>query len=252
MAAPTLIAFSSANSGTTGTNSQASATLTWQTGDVLVCLAGNEGNGSHAWSAPTNTGSGLSWTPQQVHSTTGTDCGVAVWTAVATAGSSGIITANCPSSAAMAMGMGVYQFRAQGTDTISVGASQLVTGATSSPQTGAITMTKVDSSVCWAAGDWSAHAVESPSPAATTHGSGAPGPTASPFAQAFSTNYTLYLTELDDETSTGSQSFGYSGTSTGPYTIVVLEVVSTPAAAVVGPQPSFRAIPFMAPQGGIL
>ena len=74
--------------------------------------------------------------------------------------------------------------------------------------------------------DWAAVATVAFSPAATTHGSGAPGPTASPRPRRSARKFTYYLGELDDQTSAGAVSYGIGGTGTGPFTIVAIEAKS--------------------------
>lgn len=247
MASPTLIAFSAVKGQLLANATESTATLTWQTGDILVAVAGNEGVVSGMTiAAPTNTGSGIAWTTQQSY-TNGSDCCVGGWTAVATANSSGTVTTKNPSgSTNNNTFLGVYQFRAPSGSTIAVGTSGLGTGLTTSPQLKAITMTSVDSSVVWAAGDWSAATAETNADkigagstttgVATSHGTSAPGPTASPVdGPAVGTNYTPYIDEIDDQTSTGSISYGYSGSSTGPFSIVVIEITISGGAAAAPP-----------------
>jgi hypothetical protein len=124
----------------------------------------------------------------------------------------------------------VYVFPASA-GSFGIGVSGIATGLTTSPEVKAITMTGPDSAVVWGAADWSAAAAESPSPAATTHSTSSPGPSASPVAQVQTGRYTFYFSELDDQPSTGSQSYGYSGASAGPIAVVVQEITGGPPAA---------------------
>jgi hypothetical protein len=228
MPSPTPIAISTVVSPTNNTiTSYSSATLSWLTGDVFIVDAVNEGINAATWSI-SNTGTGLSWTTKQIHNTSGSDCGIVLYTATATANGSGVVTVT--QSLLQNMALGVYQWRAPSGFTIAVGATQLLTGLTTSPQRVTIPMTSPDSAVVWMGGDWSAAAVESPSPAASSHTATTPGPSVSPQSGAVSTRFTYFLSELDDQVATGSQSFGYTGSSTGPFSIVVAEVsISSPA-----------------------
>lgn len=233
MASPTLIAFSEKDTGVNGANvaSEATATLTWQTGDVLVAMAVDEGSNNAVTFSITNTGSGLAWTARQSHSSNN-DCTLYAWSAVATAGSSGTVTATHTNTSQMAIG--VYQFRAPTGFTIAVGASSLGTSLSGNLHV-ALAMSSADSAVVWSAGDWSAAAAETPSPAATSHTATTPGPSASPVAVPDGTHYTFYFDELDDETATGSQNFGYNGSSAGPFTVAAVEVKLTSTGGTVLP-----------------
>lgn len=234
MASPTLIAFAEADTGVNGANvgSKATATLTWQTGDRLVAIAGDEGANNAITFTISNTGSGLSWSVLQSHASNN-DCTLYAWTATATANSSGTVTATHTNSSQMAVG--VSQWRAPTGFTIAVGTSAIGTSLTTSPQRVSLVMSSADSAVMWAGFDWSAHAVETVSPAATSHTTTTPGPTAEPIATADGTHYTLYYDILDDQTSTGTQTYGYSGTSTGPFTIAAVEVKLTAVGGTVLP-----------------
>lgn len=218
--APTLVAFTQAEASTANGATLATGSVSWQTNDVVVVLAGTEGvaAGETAWSLPTSTGSGLTFSQQQAHSSTGSDGGAAGWTAVASASSSGTISVTCPRnpSGSENLIVGAYVFR--GSD--GVGNSAISTG---SARTVALTLTGADGAVAWIVVDWAAAAVQSFTPTATTHGSGSPGPTASPFTQLIGGTITFYIGELDDQTSAGSVNYGIGGSGTGPFTIIAIE-----------------------------
>jgi hypothetical protein len=234
VANPTLIAFSEHDSGAGSAASEASASLTWQTGDVLVAVAMNEGANNGLTFTISNTGSGLSWTVAQSHISS-SDTSLYAWTTTASAGSSGTVTATI--STANEMSMGVYQFRAPGGSTIGVGNSNIVSGKTTTQHVVGLLMTSADSSVVWAAADWSASALETVTPAATTHSNVSPGPSASPASGVQATHYTWYIEELDDQASTGTINYGTTATANGPVAIVAVEVtVSGGAAAFVSPR----------------
>lgn len=228
MAGPTLIAFSEADSGSVTQQTITSATLTWQTGDILVAAAIDEGGANGLTFTISNTGSGLSWTNRIAHASS-SDTTFYMWTAVATANSSGTVTAT-DSATAERITVGVTQWRAPTGTTIAVGNTHSATAQTTSPQVSALLMSSADSAVFWAGGDWSAGTVESGTPTPTTHGVSTPGPTASPFASVISTHYGFYYDQLDDEAATGTVNFGYSGSSAGPFAIGAVEIaISGPA-----------------------
>jgi hypothetical protein len=230
VANPTLVAFSETDSGTAQIANGAgetSGTLTWQTGDIIIaCAVGPGGAAGHTFNLPTNTGTGLgTWQQVQLHPA-GSDCELGIWSNVATASGSGTVTVtvNIASGTTVAS-MSAFQFRAPSGASIAVGTSGLATGVTASPQQKAITMSSVDSAVVWVGGDWSAAAVETSSPLGTTHTA---IPSTLPFGKISTGQNTVYYVDLDDETSTGSVSFGWSGSSAGPFTIGVVEIKLTP------------------------
>src|SRR5436309_715948 len=109
MAAPTLVAADIVTTTTGATN--VSASLTWQTADVVAIVAGNEGSAvGHSWSASVTTGTGLSFTQKQVNSSN-SDPGAACWTAVASAGSSGTSTVTQTGTTTDHSAAGFYIFR---------------------------------------------------------------------------------------------------------------------------------------------
>lgn len=226
MANATLVAFSEADSGASQVASQTSPTHTWQTGDVLVVGHLNEG-GAATLNTPTNTGSGLGpWTLAAKHENDASNGCAGIWTTTATANGSGTITVSQSSSLRLAIG--VWQLRAPSGYSISVGNSKLGFGLTGGGTvTVSLTLTSADSTICWLGVDWGATAIASASPASTVHSASSPGPTALPFGFNQGTAMTFYYDVLDDETSTGSASIGYSGVTAGQsnLTIIALEVI---------------------------
>jgi len=221
--APTLVAFAQAESAVnTGVN-VTTASISWQTNDVVVAFTGCEGGTSgETLNTPTTTGSGISFgAAKQQHDSTGSDASGGCWAAVATANSSGTFSGSYTHVGGTGRNtvIGVYVFRGSA----GIGNSA-VTATPSSTRTLSLTPIGADGSICWFVGDWNADAVQSFSPAATTHGSGAPGPTASPYSQQIAGLVTFYIGELDDQTSSGAVSYGIGGSGTGPFTIIALEV----------------------------
>lgn len=219
---PTLIAFSEHDSGATSVASEASATLTWQTGDVLVVFATNEGANNGLTFTIANTGSGLpAWTVLANHASS-SDTAMYAWATQATANGSGVVTVTI--STANEMAMSVYQYRAPSGTTIAVGHSAIATNKTTTQHVVALVMSSPDSSVAWCASDWSASAVETATPTSTTHSAASPGPSASPLTGLQATHYTFYFEELDDQTSTGTINYGTTATANGPVAIVAVEI----------------------------
>lgn len=216
MAAPTLVA---ASFGTAATGvSATSGSVSWQTSDVVVVIYGNEGL-SATFLTPTTTGSGLSFTVAGSVTGSGSQCGAGLATAVATANSSGTVTASINAGPSGNNFVGVYVFRgSQG-----VGNNAIST-TPSSTKTVSLTPTAADGAICWGVFDFFADATVAFTPTPTTHTSGSPGPSATPTSAQVAGHYTYYWGELDDQTSSGAVSYGVGGTGTGPFTIVALEV----------------------------
>lgn len=217
--APTLISYTE-TSWVGNVSSVTTASLSWDTGDVIVCLMASAGANTLSWSTPTTTGTGLTFTLAKGHNTTATDCGAAIYTAVAAATSSGTVTEAPTSSFTNHIGLGVYVARGSA----GVGSSALGTGT---GRTVSLAPTGADGMIVWGAFDWSASANQGYAPASpTTHSTSAPGPNASPHEAVDGTEYTFYVAELDDQTSAGAVSYGIggSGAAPGPLTIVACEV----------------------------
>jgi hypothetical protein len=230
---PTLIGFAQV-AGTTATVTTAS--LSWQTGDVIVVLAVNEGATSGAtFTTPTTTGSGLTFTQQQNH-TSASNCAAGGWTAVASATSSGTFTIGGISAGPNRTG-GAFVWRG------SAGVGNSVQAA-SATRTVNLTPVGADGAICWVVGDWAAATAVTASPTPTTHSSASPGPTALPIGTQVGTNYTYYFDDLDDQTSAGAVGYGVTGAGTGPFTIIVIEVKAAAGAAATIPDI------FMGPMGG--
>ena len=241
MAAPTLAAFAEVEAATASGVNVTTASVTWQSGDVVVALCGTEGGtGGETLVTPTTTGSGIAFgTAQQVHNSTGTDCGGGCWAAVASAGSSGTYSFNAThSSGNRNKLLGVYVVRGAG----GIGNSAINVSAT---RTVSLTPTAADGLICWIVLDWNADAAQTFTPTATTHTSGSPGPTASPVSVQSSPLFTYYIGDLDDQTSAGAVSYGINGTGTGPFVIIAIEAknaggapAALPHGVLVAPNPA--------------
>jgi len=217
VAAPTLVqaAFATTTTGNTATT----ASVSWQTDDVVVVIYGNAGAAPANMAAPTNTGSGLSWTVNQSIAAA-SNCGGALATAVATASSSGTVTAGSVAGPSEQNFTGVCVWRGS----LGVGNSA-GTAAPSSTKTVSLTPAGgADAAICWGVFDWNADAAQAETPTSTSHGSGAPGPSAMPQKTLVAGQYTYYWCALDDQTSAGAVNYGIGGSGAGPFTIVAVEV----------------------------
>lgn len=224
MAAPTLVAFAEIENSIAASTNLTTASVSWQTNDVIVLMACSEGNGETI-SAPTTTGSGVSFgAAQKSHNTSASDTNAVCYAAVASATSSGTYSIQQSGGGTKHMNIGVWIFRGSA----GIGNSASSTG---SSRTVSLTPTGVDGSICWIVGDWAAAATVVFSPTATTHSNVAPGPTASPVSVQASPSYTYYYAELDDQTSGAANSYGVGGAGTGPFTIIAIETKASAAAA---------------------
>lgn len=217
---PTLAAFAENAAGVASGAAVTTASVTWQAGDVVVLFAATEGGtGGETIGTPSTTGTGISFgAAQQIHESTGSDSGGACWAAVATAGSSGTFSiAPTHAGSTRYKLIAVYIFRGSA----GIGNSNLYTGT--APAGCALTPTGADGAVAWLCLDWATAAVQSLSPAATSHGAASPGPTASPVAVQQSPSFTYYVACLDDQTSASPVSYGIGGSGTGPFTTIAIE-----------------------------
>lgn len=229
MAAPSLVAVGFVESLVAASATEATGSLTWQSGDVILAVASSEGApGTETWVAPTTTGTGVTFTQKQVHAAS-SDPGAGCWSAVASAGSSGTFSVKNGNAAnSQALAFGVYIFRGSA----GVGNSNISTGTS---RTVSLTPTGADGAIVWVVGDWAAAAVQTATPTATSHTTAAPGPSASPQAALVSGRFTYYVEELDDQTSAGAVSYGITGTGTGPFTIIAVEAQASGGGAAAAP-----------------
>jgi len=217
---PTRISVTETADWITAGASRSIASLSWQIGDVLVAVCIGEGATTSTLGVPTNTGSGLSWASYQNHAAT-SDCAARISACVASAASSGVISVT-NSSATDHWGFAVYIYR----DSDGIGNSVEQDTTT---QTVALTPTAANGSIVWGVGDWSAEAAHT----------GTPTPTNTVEATADAGRYTAHVFDLTNQTSAGAVSYGVTGGgTTGPYTIVALEVKGI--AATVPSEPELR------------
>lgn len=220
MAAPTLVATAFVAGYVPAGSSQTTASIAWQTDDVVVAVALSEGASTEPnWAAPTTGGSGISFgAAQRLHASTGSEPGGAIYACIATQDSSGTFThGNVRAGSVNAQSIQVYVFRGS----LGIGNSNL-TFTTGTPRTTALTLTGADGAVVWGTADWSAGAVVSETPTASSHSAASPGPSAVPQEAQVGTNYTYYFEVLDDQPDTGSVGYGVTGNSN--YLAVAIEV----------------------------
>jgi len=210
LAAPTLISYTETSWTTTGL-SKSIASISWQSGDVLVALGGSEG--PDTLGAPTNTGSGLTWTSQKSNVAAST-CGTKLATAVASASSSGVISMSSNNSSDE-WGFAVWVWR--GSNGVGNSAEQHT-----STKTVALTPTGADSGIMWGVFDFAAN---------STLQTITPTPTNTRQRVNEGTHYTIYLADITDQVSAGAVSYGISGTGSGPFSILVMEVKSSGGAS---------------------
>jgi hypothetical protein len=84
-------------------------------------------------------------------------------------------------------------------------------------RTVALTPTQTNSAIMWGTFDFAAVATVAITPA----------PTNTRQSVLDSARYTLYVSDLTNQTSGGSTSYGVGGSGTGPFSIVVMEVKGT-------------------------
>lgn len=212
-AAPTLISYTESASWVTTGASKATASVSWQTNDVIAVLAAAEGF-SDVLTTPTATG--LTFTKQQ-DITNGTNTRCAAFVAAAVAGSTSSSTVTVTNSGGGFWGFGVWVWR--GSAGIGTSSQQATT-----TKTKAQTNTGANGGMIWGAFDFNADA-------AFTNGT--PTPTNTRQNAQSASHYTRGVFDLADQTSAGSVNYGFTGGgTTGPFSIVILEIKNDGGGAV--------------------
>jgi hypothetical protein len=204
--APTLISYTEVAWTTTGTPKSTAATVSWQTNDVIVVIAGAEDISTLG--VPTATGLTFVVQKQNNPGAAGT-CSSGVWAVVAGSAGTNQAVSQTLSSGVKHWGFGVWVWR--GSQGIGDSSEQHTATKTvnMTPAAGA------DAGVVWGAFDFSAGA----GPAAT------PTPTDTRQATVDGTKYSLVVADLTDQVSAGAVAYGLTVTgTTGPYSIVVMEI----------------------------
>jgi len=202
--APTIVATSSTTYNA-GASSKSSASFTWNINDTFVAACGSQA--PDTITVPTTTGSGLSFTSQLFNTAVNTS-GTRLSTAVATGASSGTISATNSSSATNDWGCTFWQVRG------STGIGAAPAESHTASLTVSMTPVGTHSTVLWAVFDFNAGAVQTITPT----------PTDTVQAAQIAGTYTVYVADQVD--STTATSWGISGTGTGPFSIVAIELKS--------------------------
>lgn len=202
---PTLISYTETSWVVTG-SPRSSASVSWQTGDVIVVIGGQEADIT-ALGNPTATG--LTFTTQKSNVAAGS-CGSMLATAVAGSTSSSAISMTGPNSV-QHWGFGVWVWRGS----TGIGNSSEQHTAT---KTVGLTPTQIHSSIMWGTFDFQPGAAQTITPT----------PTNTRQNVLDTGRYTIYVSDLGDQPSAGSTSYGITGgAGTGPFSIVVMEVKGT-------------------------
>lgn len=200
--APTLISYAEADWTTNGATSKATTlAVSWNSGDILVVVSGSETG--VAPDIPTATG--LTFTSQKSNAAANT-CGTRVSTAVAGSTSSSIITVTYANINDV-WGFAVWVWRGS----VGVGnSSEQHTTTHSVP----LTPAAVDSAIMWGTFDFNVGAL----------GTITPTPTNTRQRVVVTSRYTIYVSDLGDQPSAGSVSYGLTGSGGGPFSTVAVEI----------------------------
>jgi hypothetical protein len=206
---PTLVSYTE-TIWTAGAGTKTTASVSWQTGDIIVVIAGCEASNS-VISAVTATG--LTLTARAgPNSVIGTCYGVG-YTAVAASTSSAAFTAT-NSNTALHWGIAVWVWR--GSDGFDAACEQHT-----ATKTKALVHTDTHSAACVGTFDFQPGAAQTITPV----------PTNTRQRVLDGTAYTIYVSDLDDQASSGSVSYGITGgAGTGPFTIIGVAVLGTTSA----------------------
>lgn len=204
MAAPTLVSYTEVASWATGGATKATASVSWNSGDILVVIAGAENNAN---TLGTPTATGLTFTIKQSFAS-GTTCSSML--ATATAGSTSSATVNVAygtTGGSPHWGFGVWVWRS------STGEGNSIEQHTTT-KTKALTITSPNSAVMCGVFDFNADAA----------GSGTPAVTNSRQAAQDAGRYTRLVFDNIDYSTSGSLWGQTGGGTTGPFSIVAVEI----------------------------
>lgn len=221
--APTFVSFT-ATSWTISGSTKTTASISVQSGDILVAITAVEGyNATQITGDPTVSGGSLTWTRRQLVQVTDY-CQAAIWTATASSATSITVSGTKPSGdfSTTAFGFGVYVFR--GSD--GVGASNKTNVSSGAPSL-SLTTTADNSVVIAIDGDWSA--ADGSSRTWRTINSVAPT-SGNGYEKVYyrdSSLYTVYSAYWPDAGSAGSKTTGLSAPTGQKYAICALEVKGT-------------------------
>lgn len=198
---PTLISYTeTASWQTAGSPSKATASVSWQTGDVIVVLAASEAN--DALGLPTATG--LTFVSQKSNVVAST-CGTQLAAAVAASTSSGVITVT-NASTTNAWGFGVWVWRGSA----GIGNSAEIHTAAASVT---LTPTGADGGMVYGSFDFAAGVLRTI----------APTPTNTRQRVVDAGHFTIYVADLADQVSGAGVLYGLTAAA-GVTSTVVLEI----------------------------
>ncbi len=198
---PTIVSYTETAWNTT-TTPKSTASISWQTGDILVAIGGSDGG-----TIGLPTASGLTFSSQKSFAGGSSACGSQCATAVAGSSSSGAVSTTL-SSGLGDWGFGVFVVR--GSD----GVGSSVERHTSTKSVN-LTPLQADSAIFWGAFDFNEG----------TAGTIVPTPTHTRQNVDIAGNMRIYVADLADQASTGATAYGISGSSgTGPWSIVAIEI----------------------------
>lgn len=201
-AAPTLVSYTASADWTTGNTSKATASISWQTGDILVVIAAAE---SVTATPAVPTATGLTFSSVVTNSAAGT-CATRLSTATAASTSSSAVTTTM-SSGAPHWGFGVWVWRG------STGVGNSIEQHTPT-KTKALTLTGSNSAVIVGVFDFNADGA----------GSGTPAVTNTRQAAQDAGRYTQLVFDNVDYSTSGSSWGQTGGGTTGPFSIVGIEI----------------------------
>lgn len=221
-AAPTLVSYTETAAWNTAGASKATASISWQTNDILVFVGASESNDTIG--VPTATG--LTFASVILNITAST-CGTRVATATAASTSSSAVTATWTSggSGGTHWGFGVWVWRS------STGVGNNIEQHTAT-KTKALTLSGVNSAVMIGVFDFNAD----------TAGSGTPAVTNTRQAAQDAAHYTRLVFDNIDFSTSGSSWGQTGGGATGPFSIVGIEIKDTGGAAACTPTLSLMGV----------
>ena len=205
--APTLVNNGGLADGT-GISRSTSTTFTYQTGDIIVVALVSEGASSETFSAPTAM-TNLTFSNNPIQHQAFSSCALSIFWGQATGSGSGTVTLNT-SADNFHWAAWVWQYR--GSSGIGNSASQFTTTKTVplTPAYGA------HSAIIWVFGDWAAAASPAVTPTSPNEHTRQ--------ATQISGSYSFAQADITDQTSAGQVSYGANYTSTGLFSIGVLEI----------------------------
>jgi hypothetical protein len=209
--------------------SHVTATITAAVGDVIHVVGGNGGGTAGVTvGAPTSTLAGAVVHNLQSN-TAASNCAGGAWSIDGFTGGTGTVTVP-QSSSTEDMSFLVIQ-ESSATAATAVRSAK----STGSSRTASYTPSQAGSRIIYAVYDWSQGTLVAETPTSSTHNTSTPGPQAVPFTYSPLGLYSAWEDTLDAQASTGATTYGITGTGTGPYTIFVVEIQQTGAAAAIPP-----------------